>query len=977
MRKLLAVVGVLIVLIIVALLLIPKLINVEQYRGKIQAELQRRLNRPVSFGAMHLSLLPIAIQVDNAAIGEDPHFGTGKFATVQRLDVHAKFFPLLHGDVEVSSVVLKQPHIELIRNAQGVWNFASIGQQTPPQSSAPSTQTKQPAKQPNQPAQQQPGQTAQSKDQKNFELDHLQISDGAVALTDMQKHQSRAVYDHIDVDLKNFAPDKQFSISAAAHLPGEGKQVINLDGDVGPVKSADMLQTPFDGKLKLDHVQLAAAQKFLNTQALQDTDANITGQTNLKNENGNMHADGNLTLTNAKIHGVDIGYPINADYNLSDDLKNDVIQISKMNLKLGSTPFNVSGTINTKPTPALLDVKLNASDVSIAEASRLAAALGLAFNPGMEVTGQASADIHAQGAANKPVLNGNLSAKNLSVTGKDIPAPVKVPGISLALTPQSIQSNDFTASAGSTNVATKFNLTQYASPSPSIDATVRTANANVAELLSMAKAYGVNAAEGMTGSGTLNLDVHATGPIKQTERMTFAGTGKLVNASIKPADFSQPLQVKNADLNFSSNAATVNNLQASLGSTHAGGTATVRNFNAPNVQFNLNADQVNVAELQQITGSQSQSNQQKQPQKRASLIPAAEAAPAPQPSIVNKMTGGGTVTVGKIINDQLVLNNVHSNVALNNGIVKLNPITAMLYNGQLNGNITADTRKTPMALDVQTKLSNVDANQLLSSVSSLKDTIYGALASSGNLSFSATDANNIARTLNGNLNINLLNGKIAKIDLLNELANIGKFAGVGGGSKATNIAKLAGGFDIRNGVATTNNLQAAIDGGTLAATGSVNLADQSLNMHLTAVLSKGFSDKVGGTGIGGFMNTALANNKGELVMPVIVTGTFDNPHFAPDVNEIAQMKLKNLLPTSGNPGQLTSGILGGLLGGSKGAQSKGQGGLSGIVGQIAGGQKNQQGANQQQQGNPLSQALGGLLGGNKKQQNQQQPPPKR
>jgi AsmA protein len=332
------------------------------------------------------------------------------------------------------------------------------------------------------------------------------------------------------------------------------------------------------------------------------------------------------------------------------------------------------------------------------------------------------------------------------------------------------------------------------------------------------------------------------------------------------------------------------------------------------------------------------------------------------------------LAVGKIVNDQLVLNNVRSNVALDHGIVKLNPVTALLYGGQLNGTITADTRPTPMAVTVQTKLNNVDANQLMSSVSSVKDTIYGLLASSGNLSFTASDSNSLARSLNGNLALNLLNGKIAKIDLLSQLAAIGKFAGVGGGSKATNVAKLAGNFDIRNGVATTNNLQAAIDGGTMAAAGSVNLADQSLNMHLTAVLNKKMSDQVGGTGIGGFMNTALANRNGELVIPVIVTGTFDNPHFAPDVEKIAQMRLNNALPST------AGGLLGGLLGGNKGGQGQTGGGLGGLVGQIAGQKQQNQQANQQQQqqnNNPLANALGGLLGGKKKQQQQQnQQPPK-
>ncbi len=119
---------------------------------------------------------------------------------------------------------------------------------------------------------------------------------------------------------------------------------------------------------------------------------------------------------------------------------------------------------------------------------------------------------------------------------------------------------------------------------------------------------------------------------------------------------------------------------------------------------------------------------------------------------------------------------------------------------------------------------------------------------------------------------------------------------------------------MKNGLAQTNNLKAVIDGGTMAAAGLINLADQSLNLHVTAVLNKALSQQVGGTQVGGFMNTALANNQGELVLPVIVTGTFQHPQVAPDVQQIAKMKLDNLLPTSKNPGQLTTGILGAILG---------------------------------------------------------------
>ena len=95
--------------------------------------------------------------------------------------------------------------------------------------------------------------------------------------------------------------------------------------------------------------------------------------------------------------------------------------------------------------------------------------------------------------------------------------------------------------------------------------------------------------------------------------------------------------------------------------------------------------------------------------------------------------------------------------------------------------------------------------------------------------------------------------------------------------------------------------------------------------------------------MGGYLNTALANKNGELVLPVIISGTMSHPVVAPDMQKIAEMKLNNIVPGA-------SGILGSLLGGKSQAQ-----------GQQAG--KPAQQPSQQQQ---LQDALGGLLGGSKK-----------
>ena len=169
-----------------------------------------------------------------------------------------------------------------------------------------------------------------------------------------------------------------------------------------------------------------------------------------------------------------------------------------------------------------------------------------------------------------------------------------------------------------------------------------------------------------------------------------------------------------------------------------GGTLTLKNFDAPQVQFTLNADKVNVAELQQIFAATPA-----QPAKRAGdfwrIVPQAEAQPSQaksEPSLLTKMTGGGTITVGVIQHDDLVLNNLHANVVLDQGLIKMNPVTADVYGGKETGAITIDMRPAQPVYAVNLKSEKVDANKLISSVSSLKQTLYGALASNVNATFS-------------------------------------------------------------------------------------------------------------------------------------------------------------------------------------------------------------------------------------------------
>ncbi len=949
MKKLAIVVAALVLVVLGVFLALPHLIDVNQYRGQIQSQLQQRLNRPVTLGAMSLGVFPLRVEVKDVVIGDDPSFRSNvPFAQVSELDVNIALLPLLAKNIQVDSLELKQAKIEIIRNAQGLWNFSTAGNTPPAAQQAPPKQAQPPAQQTSPPAA--PSTSG------GFSLAELKVTDSQIAITDYVKHQPRAVYDHIDVTLRDYSPGKPFTIDVAAHLPGGGAETLELSGDGGPVNNADFASTPFKGKIKLKEVSISGLQKFLNAPALQGTDAVISGSADLASSSAKMAANGSLKAENPVIHGVAVGYPISADFDLSDDLNNDVLEIKQGALKLGSTPVSISGMINSHASTSVVDVNLKASDASIQEVARLAAAFGVAFSPNAKIAGQMTANVHAQGPTDHLALNGNVNGRNLEITGSGIPEPVKVPAVDLAMTPQQIQSNNFTASSGATTLAMQMTLSQYATNSPNVDITIKTVNGKVEELLGIANAYGVSAVEGMTGSGSISLDVRATGPIKNTDAMNFSGSGALQNASLKTPSLTQPLHVRNANMQFTQNSVNLTNLAASLGSTNASGNLSIANFQAPRLTFALIADKINVAELQRITGGPGQKAPEKKAQSMWSLVPTADASPAAAPpSLLQSATGSGTIAVGSILYQQTELTNVHSNVQLNHGVITLNPLTTQIYGGQAAGSITIDTRPATTTYAVNAKLSGVDANKMLSSLSTVKDSVYGTLAASPNVTFATPPSGDIVPTLNGTLGLNLTNGKLAKIDLVNELSKIGKFGG-GGAKGYTAISQMTGTLNLHNGVAQTNDLKAVLDIGNMAATGTMNLVNQGLDLHVTAVLNKGFSQSVGGTGVGGYLNTALANKNGELVLPILVTGTMSHPVVAPDLEQIAKMKLNNLLPTvggllNGKGGNDLGGLVGGLLGGSQ------------QHGQQAGQPAQQQ---QNQQANPLGDALNQLLGGKKK-----------
>src|SRR5882757_6315114 len=184
MRRLGIIAGAIFLIVVVAVVIFAATFDVNRYRGTIQAQLEKRLGRPVVLGDMGLKLFPPRFRVQNLAIADDPRFSSdAPFVKAQELDVSVKLLPLLHKQVEIDSLSLQRPNVVLIKNSAGVWNFASLGHPSDTNNTPPGNQPPPQTTSPNVPpaTTQEPPSTEQE-----FSLGKLTIQDGQISLLDQQ-----------------------------------------------------------------------------------------------------------------------------------------------------------------------------------------------------------------------------------------------------------------------------------------------------------------------------------------------------------------------------------------------------------------------------------------------------------------------------------------------------------------------------------------------------------------------------------------------------------------------------------------------------------------------------------------------------------------------------------------------------------------------------------------------------------------------
>jgi hypothetical protein len=237
-KTLLIALGSIVALVIVAALAVPLFLNADSFRARIEQEISTSLGRKATLGKLDLSVLSGSLVAENASLSDDPAFSNEPFLQAKRVKIGVEIIPLiLSRKVNITGFAIDEPKINLIRHANGTWNYSTIGSAQAKKSSNGSSEIP------------------------DVNIAKINVTNGQLTVATESAAGAPATpkrtYDQLNLEVKNFTFDKQFPYNAAAHLPGDG--TVSLVGNAGPINQKDASLTPFSAKLAAKHIDPVAA----------------------------------------------------------------------------------------------------------------------------------------------------------------------------------------------------------------------------------------------------------------------------------------------------------------------------------------------------------------------------------------------------------------------------------------------------------------------------------------------------------------------------------------------------------------------------------------------------------------------------------------------------------------------------------------------------------------------------------------------
>jgi AsmA protein len=299
----------------------------------------------------------------------------------------------------VTGLTIDRPQVALLQNAEGTWNYATLGRKT----AAPAAETP-------------PAGGAQG-EPIDVSAKLVRITDGVFTMGGPGVGRKPVGLRNVNLELRDLAAHAAFPFSFSANVDGGGS--IKLDGTAGPFDSADATPTPFSAKLELTGLDLAGsgvagAAPIAGVVAL-------SGQGN--SAGGKLSLSGKLKAEKLKLakNGTPSRRPVEFDFALAHDLRTHAGALQRGDIHLGAAAASLTGTYQQKGEAMLLSMKFAGPDMPIPELTELLPPLDIRLPEGSSLQGgTASANFAVSGPTDRLSGSGSIGLANTRLAGFDL-----------------------------------------------------------------------------------------------------------------------------------------------------------------------------------------------------------------------------------------------------------------------------------------------------------------------------------------------------------------------------------------------------------------------------------------------------------------------------------------------------------------------------------------------------------------------------
>ena len=384
-------------------------------------------------------------------------------------------------------------------------------------------------------------------------------------------------------------------------------------------------------------------------------------------------------------------------------------------------------------------------------------------------------------------------------------------------------------------------------------------------------------------------------------------TGKpSVDMAIDVADFSprkllerlgQPLPIQTSDPAVLNKVSLKANVKGSttqvslqngvlvLDDTKSDFTLAAKDFQRPDLTFDVKMDAL---DLDRYLPAKAKTASGEKPATEGSQPGGKTKSPDYTP--LRRLILDGRLAVGKLSAAKAHMQNVRFQIAARDGRFQIEPLACDLYGGTANITGTMDVSQSQPRTDLKLSLQKVAAGPLIKDVAQ-KEIIEGLLNSQVSLQFQGDNADRIKQTLNGGGQLNFSDGAIKGIDLGAMVRNVQAAFGDGGAAASdgpqTEFSEFNVPFTLRNGTFITEatELKSPVIG--VKAQGQADLVTEKLDFRVEPE----------------YVATLKGQRSSEdlkaIKVPVLISGSFKNPRFAPDLEAIAKEQIQKQLIDSG------------------------------------------------------------------------------